>query len=65
MMVCEKCWADAHIRAYVHGGPQVEWYRKLIDQRKNTPCPPCQQRGDCPSYGHQEECPLSRKASDD
>ena len=36
-MICEKCWADAHLRSTV-GGDQITHYLALLDERKDKPC---------------------------
>lgn len=34
-MICEKCWADAYVRALSSGKPQYEEYKALLDERKD------------------------------
>lgn len=55
MPACEKCWADA----YTGTMSQVEKYERLLKEREDRPCPPCQARGDCPSGGHDDYCELA------
>ena len=38
-MVCEKCWADAYLRARLLGGFQADRYRELLAERAGSPCP--------------------------
>jgi hypothetical protein len=45
MAACEKCWGDAFTAAVHRGGSQVDRYRELLAERKDTPCTPEQQRG--------------------
>lgn len=37
-MTCEKCWADAFLRAQLLGGHQADHYRDLLDERRDNPC---------------------------
>ena len=43
--MCEKCWADAYLRAMVSGQPQSQHYRELLNERKDRPCSPQEQAG--------------------
>lgn len=46
MAMCEKCWGDAYMRML--GEPsksQTEHYKDLLNERKDNPCTPAQQRG--------------------
>lgn len=45
-MICEKCWADAYLRAQVSGKSQYEEYKLLLAERADAPCTPEQQRGE-------------------
>lgn len=46
MSACEKCWGDAFTRAYGRGDTdQATEYRRLLDERKDNPCTPEEQRG--------------------
>lgn len=45
MSACEKCWGDAFLAAR-HGEDQSDAYRRLLRERKDTPCTPEQQCGD-------------------
>lgn len=45
MMACEKCWEDAYVIALHSGRGQAEEYRRLLEERKENPCTPAQQRG--------------------
>ena len=42
----EKCWSDAYTKSYGGNGDQVEWYQKLLKERKDKPCTPKEQAGD-------------------
>ena len=46
MSACEKCWSDAYVRAQLEGGTQVEHYKDLLAERKDTPCSPEDQSGE-------------------
>lgn len=47
MSACEKCWADAYRRqADEPMKSQAEHYRDLLEERKDNPCTPEQQRGE-------------------
>lgn len=46
MTACENCWVEAQRRSYANGTFVTEEYYKLIQERKNNPCTPEQQRGD-------------------
>lgn len=47
MSACEKCWADAYRREWFDPSKsQAEHYRDLLEERKETPCTPEEQRGD-------------------
>lgn len=50
-MICEKCWADACLRAQVSGKSQYEEYKLLLEERAAAPCTPEQQRGEEASDG--------------
>jgi len=50
-MACEKCWGDAFLRMLMNGKGQAENYRDLLEERKDNPCTPEEQRGD---YGTPE-----------
>lgn len=39
MTACQKCWNDAYMRSLMEGRPQAEIYRKLLDKRRDNPCP--------------------------
>ena len=43
---CEKCWGDAFTKSYGGNGDQVDWYLKLLKERKDKPCTPKEQAGD-------------------
>lgn len=47
-MACEKCWGDAYFRyRFVDPGKsQSEHYRELLEERRDKPCTPEEQRGD-------------------
>lgn len=49
---CEKCWSDAYIRSRLTGRPQVDCYRDLLEERKESPCNPEEQAGMKPYYEH-------------
>ena len=38
MSVCEKCWADASLRAATSGGLVAEHYLDLLRERADNPC---------------------------
>jgi len=44
-MMCEKCWADAYGEMMRRGGCQTDHYRRLLEERKDNPCSPEEQRG--------------------
>lgn len=46
MSACEKCWGDAYRRMMMLGGSQTEHYYALLEERKDNPCTPEEQRGD-------------------
>lgn len=46
MAVCEKCWADAYMRSITTGKCQSDCYLELLEERKDNPCTPEQQRGE-------------------
>ena len=49
MSACEKCWADAFIRSRTNPSKaQVEHYKDLLDERREHPCTPEEQKGDRP-----------------
>lgn len=49
-MACEKCWADAYLRAMSHPEKtQAEHYHDLLEERKENPCPPM---SPCSNCGH-------------
>ena len=41
---CEKCWGDAYLLARDSGRSQAEHYAELLEQRKDNPCKPAEQR---------------------
>jgi len=47
-MACEKCWSDAFLRAYLSGFVmmQAEAYGQLLEERRDNPCTPEEQRGE-------------------
>lgn len=45
MAACEKCWSDAYFESRVNGRPQADEYRRLLDERKDSPCTPEEQQG--------------------
>jgi hypothetical protein len=45
-MACEKCWGDAYLRMIINGKGQAENYRELLEERKDNPCTPKEERGD-------------------
>jgi len=49
MAGCEKCWADAFRRSYGTSKSQTECYYELLEERKDNPCTPEQQK-----YGYQK-----------
>ena len=52
MPVCEKCWADAWMRARNHPmKSHSEHYHDLLEERKNNPCTEAQQRGEYEDVG--------------
>jgi hypothetical protein len=50
-MICEKCWADAYLRALSSGRSQHEEYLSLLEERKYRPCSPEEQAGNEPRGG--------------
>ena len=44
-MTCEKCWADAALRAFSTHRSQMECYLELLEERKDNPCTPKEQAG--------------------
>jgi hypothetical protein len=47
MSVCEKCWRDAYVRSISNPSKsQAEHYNDLLDERKDHPCTPEQQKGE-------------------
>lgn len=47
MAMCEKCWADAYMRAVNNPSKsQTKHYFDLLEERKGNPCTPEQQRGE-------------------
>lgn len=44
MSACEKCWRDACLISARTGQHVADVYRRLIDERKDTPCTPVPQR---------------------
>jgi len=43
---CEKCWGDAYLRMKCNPSKsQAEYYRDLLNERKDNPCTPEQQAG--------------------
>ena len=54
MSACEKCWADAFMRARMNPmKAQVEHYHDLLYERRATPCSPEEQRGKSGHMGNQ------------
>ena len=46
MSACEKCWSDAGRRAYSDTSKtKSEHYMDLLEERKDNPCTPDEQRG--------------------
>ena len=46
MTACEKCWADAYMRMINNPEKsQTEHYYALLEERKDNPCTPEQQKG--------------------
>lgn len=45
MGACEKCWADAYLRAMNTGKSQTECYHELLEERKEHPCSVEEQSG--------------------
>lgn len=46
MATCEKCWRDAYMRMVNHPmKSQAEHYQELLEERKDNPCSPNEQRG--------------------
>lgn len=45
MAACEKCWNDAFDRSLYTSKGQAEWYRELLNERKDDPCTPEEQAG--------------------
>lgn len=45
-MTCEKCWGDAYLRMRMNGRSQAENYRELLEERREVPCTPEQERGE-------------------
>jgi len=53
---CEKCWGDAYMRMRCDSSKsQAEYYRDLLNERKDNPCTPEEQAGldakKCPNCG--------------
>ncbi len=47
MSLCEKCWADARLRAAADSARVVmEHYQQLLDERRDKPCTIEEQKGD-------------------
>ena len=47
MTICEKCWADAHKRAWFNPWQSVsEHYKDILKERAAKPCSAEQQRGE-------------------
>ncbi len=46
MTACEKCWSDAWRQTRGGGKSQPDRYMELLEERKDNPCTPEQQRGD-------------------
>lgn len=47
-MACEKCWGDAYFRWYSMMDvrkSQSDHYRDLLEERKENPCTPEEQKG--------------------
>ena len=53
-MICEKCWADAYLRALSSGKSQHEEYVALLEERKGAPCSP-EQQGKSVPVGREED----------
>ena len=46
MPSCEKCWSDAFDKSYSDPfKDQADYYKILIDERKDKPCTPEEQAG--------------------
>lgn len=45
-MACEKCWDDAYLRAMLSNRGQSDCYAELLEERRDNPCTPEEQRGD-------------------
>lgn len=43
--MCEKCWGDAYLETLMRGGSQTEHYKRLIEERRDSPCTPKEQAG--------------------
>jgi hypothetical protein len=44
-MACEKCWGDAYMRSQAEPSKsQAEHYRDLLEERKDNPCSPDEQK---------------------
>lgn len=51
MSACEKCWGDAYMRMLDHPmKSQTGHYQDLLEERKDNPCTPEQQK-----YGRNQE----------
>lgn len=47
MSACEKCWRDAYMRTLSHPSKsQTEHYYDLLEERKDKPCTPEEQKGE-------------------
>lgn len=47
MTCCERCWSDAYLRMLSDPSKtQADHYCDLIEERKESPCTPEQQRGE-------------------
>ncbi len=45
MSACEKCWSDAFAVARTSGKSQANEYKRLLGERRDTPCTPEEQAG--------------------
>jgi len=44
MAACEKCWGDAYLRSKSSHRSQTECYRELLEERRDNPCSPEEQK---------------------
>lgn len=60
-MACEKCWSDAYLRMLSEPSKtRAEHYSELLDERRDRPCTPEQERRERPEVeigqpGHQSK----------